>query len=98
LKENPTEKERGDLMMILLQDELFKDDIEMIIDECLTFFLAGTLTTFNSVTTTMTQAIKQPVIAHRMQEEVKNFLKSQHHDSLKECLDLNTLCELQYIS
>ena len=29
-------------MTILISDDLFKNDIEMIIDECLTFFLAGT--------------------------------------------------------
>jgi len=42
---NPLEKEKGDLMTILISDEIFKDDIEMIIDECLTFFMAGTQTT-----------------------------------------------------
>jgi len=42
IRENPMEAQRGDLMTILIQDELFKDDVEMIIDECFTFFLAGT--------------------------------------------------------
>jgi len=40
--QDPSELEKGDLMTILISDELFKDDIEMIVDECLTFFLAGT--------------------------------------------------------
>ena len=31
----------ADLLTILLQDEVFKDNPEMIIDECLTFFIAG---------------------------------------------------------
>ena len=33
---------RGDLLEILLTDELFKDNDKMIIDECLTFFFAAT--------------------------------------------------------
>lgn len=33
---------KQDLLSILLTDELFKNDSEMIIDETLTFFLAGT--------------------------------------------------------
>jgi cytochrome P450 len=35
-------KEKGDLLSILLNDELFKNDDKMIIDECLTFFFAAT--------------------------------------------------------
>jgi len=58
LKENTSEGERGDLMTILLQDDLFKNDLEMIIDECMTFFIAGTQTTFNQITTTLVQAVK----------------------------------------
>jgi cytochrome P450 len=33
--------DRYDLMTILLQDEIFKDSPEMIMDETLTFFIAG---------------------------------------------------------
>jgi len=33
--------EAGDLLSILLEDPLFKDDDEMITDEILTFFFAG---------------------------------------------------------
>ena len=39
---DPKLLESGDLITVLLSDELFKNDIEMIVDECLTFFLAGT--------------------------------------------------------
>jgi cytochrome P450 len=34
-------QDKGDLLSILLVDELFKDNEEMIIDECITFFTAG---------------------------------------------------------
>eukprot|EP00350_Pseudokeronopsis_sp_OXSARD2_P005996 CAMPEP_0170542216 /NCGR_PEP_ID=MMETSP0211-20121228/1713_1 /TAXON_ID=311385 /ORGANISM="Pseudokeronopsis sp., Strain OXSARD2" /LENGTH=141 /DNA_ID=CAMNT_0010845211 /DNA_START=676 /DNA_END=1101 /DNA_ORIENTATION=+ len=74
LQENPTEGKRGDLMTILLQDDLFKDDVEMIIDECVTFFLAGTQTTFNSITTTLAHTIKRPFIREKMLAEINNFV------------------------
>jgi cytochrome P450 len=42
MKNNPKEADKKqDLLSILLTDELFKNDNEMIIDETLTFFLAG---------------------------------------------------------
>ena len=44
MKENP-EKASRDLLGILLMDEAFIDNDTMIIDECMTFFLAGTQTT-----------------------------------------------------
>jgi cytochrome P450 len=37
-------KKKGDLLSILLTDELFCLDNEMIVDECLTFFFAGSQT------------------------------------------------------
>ena len=42
-------KDKHDLLAILLSDELFKDDEKMILDECLTFFFAATET--SSMTT-----------------------------------------------
>jgi cytochrome P450 len=40
LLSDPHTKE-GDLLSILLSDPLFNTDDEMIVDECLTFFFAG---------------------------------------------------------
>lgn len=36
--------DKGDLLSILLSDDLFKNDTSAIIDECLTFFFAGSQT------------------------------------------------------
>ena len=41
---NKSLEEQGDLLAILLSDDLFKDNDKLIIDECLTFFFAGTQT------------------------------------------------------
>mmetsp|Transcript_30476 Transcript_30476/g.29857 ORF Transcript_30476/g.29857 Transcript_30476/m.29857 type:complete len:111 (+) Transcript_30476:363-695(+) len=62
LEKNSAEAEKGDLMTILLSDDIFKDDIEMTLDECLTFFAAGTQTTVSLMTTVLSNVIKNPEI------------------------------------
>jgi cytochrome P450 len=42
---NPDFENKGDFMTILLTDDLFKDNDEIMIDECLTFLGAATQTT-----------------------------------------------------
>jgi cytochrome P450 len=42
-------KDKGDLLSILLSDDLFANDDKMIIDECLTFFFAATQTSSMSM-------------------------------------------------
>jgi len=41
-------QEKGDLLSTLVQDELFDNDTEVIIDQCMTFFFAGSQTLFFS--------------------------------------------------
>jgi len=41
MKDKLVQEDRGDLLTILLEDDLFKNDNKMIIDECLTFFFAA---------------------------------------------------------
>lgn len=62
--------ERGDLMTILLSDDLFKNDIEMIIDECLTFFLAGTQTTSALVGNTIGLAMRHQDVMKKINAEL----------------------------
>jgi cytochrome P450 len=38
-------EEKGDFLSLMLTDDLFKGKDQYIIDECLTFMLAGTMTT-----------------------------------------------------
>jgi len=42
----PGYKDKGDLLATLMEDELFANDNEVIIDQCMTFFLAGSQTLF----------------------------------------------------
>ena len=41
IQKDPSLKEAGDFLTILLTEEFFMNDNERIIDECLTFFFAG---------------------------------------------------------
>jgi cytochrome P450 len=42
-RENPI-KDGADLLSILLEDEMYHNNDDVIIDECITFFLAGSQT------------------------------------------------------
>jgi len=44
IKKDPSLKEAGDFLTILLTEPLFMNDNKRIIDECLTFFFAGSQT------------------------------------------------------
>jgi cytochrome P450 len=44
MKADPSLSTKGDLLSIMLQDPLFSENDEQIINESITFFLAGTLT------------------------------------------------------
>ena len=41
IKKDPILADSGDFVTILLTEELFRDHNERIVDECLTFFFAG---------------------------------------------------------
>jgi isoflavone/4'-methoxyisoflavone 2'-hydroxylase len=58
----------------MLQDPLFKDDDEQIINESITFFLAGTLTQATTVANALCYMIEKPDIDRRVRESLaKNF-------------------------
>jgi len=44
MKDPKYSEDRPDLLSILLQDEVYKDNDKMIVDECITFFAAGSHT------------------------------------------------------
>jgi cytochrome P450 len=57
LKEDPKNGQKGDLLSIMLQDPLFENDDEQIVNESLTFFLAGTLTQATVISNTIAYMI-----------------------------------------
>ncbi len=69
----------------------------MIVDECLTFFLAGTQTTSSLVGQTIAQAIKDPKIMSGIKQELHSLCESHNAKSLGEFLNLDSLSELNYL-
>jgi cytochrome P450 len=50
-------KDKTDLLSIMLEDPMFKNDDEMIMNESLTFFLAGSLTQASVLSNTISYFI-----------------------------------------
>ena len=65
---DPSMKLRGDFLQILLDDETTSGDEQLIVDECLTFFFAGSQTSNLSSTNLIYMLVKHP-------EYRKNILK-----------------------
>jgi len=65
---------KGDLLSIMLQDPLFMENDEQIINESITFFLAGTLTQATTVANALCYMIEKPEIDRRVRDSLaKNF-------------------------
>jgi cytochrome P450 len=55
---DPKDGDKGDLLSIMLKDPLFENNDEKIVNESLTFFLAGTLTQANIISNVISYLIK----------------------------------------
>jgi cytochrome P450 len=62
---------REDLLALLLQDPLFSENNEVIIDELLTIFFAGSQTTANVTQNLILQLCKHPKYKEQILEEIK---------------------------
>ena len=74
---------KGDLLSILLTDELFSLDNEMIVDECLTFFFAGSQTSSVTIQNLFMHLIKNrhygdKIVQEIEQEVVRPYLTPGH--------------------
>lgn len=63
--------EKGDLLSILITDQLFCNDNEMIIDECMTFFFAGSQTNSSNTSNLFMQLLKHKKYANLIEEEIQ---------------------------
>lgn len=61
---------KGDFLTLLIEDELFKDKEEFIVDECITFLLAGTQTTTLLVTNALYNLAKWDAPRDKLREEM----------------------------
>ena len=78
---------RSDFVTLLLEDEVFNRDIDMMIDECSTFMIASTQTTAMQVFFALYYLVRFPDYLKRVREEVTRELKTS---------DLSTLSEEQW--
>ncbi len=66
--------EKGDLLSILLTDDLFKHDDTLIIDECITFFFAAAQTSSMATQNMFFFLIQQPELMKKARSEIKNVI------------------------
>ena len=67
----PNYIDRGDLVSILLEDVNFKHDRERIIDEALTFFMAGSQTTSTMTTNALLYSLMNPEVFQKVRNEIR---------------------------
>jgi cytochrome P450 len=74
IKEDPKLGESGDLLSIMIQDPLFENNDDQIVNESLTFFLAGTLTQATTIANTICFMIQNSQVEHKIRDSLSaNF-------------------------
>ena len=73
MRQEKTMKE--DFLSIMLQDELYRDDLERMVDECVTFMFAASQTTGIMVTETLFRFIQNRDILQKVKKELCEVLK-----------------------
>ncbi|TNV79831.1 hypothetical protein FGO68_gene11525 [Halteria grandinella] len=91
--------DNNDLLSILLKDAAFESDLA-IVDECMTFFLAGTVTTATSVSNTLCYLVQQKRLEDKLRDSLgKNFPTfSNKHQTIDELGKEMTLESLELIA
>ena len=70
IKKDPSLKEAGDFLTILLTEPLYMNDNKRIIDECMTFFFAGSETSAITSQNLMIALMKYPEYQDKILHEV----------------------------
>ena len=76
IKKDPLVANRGDFFSIMLQDPVFENDDEQIINESLTFFLAGPLTLATTIVNTLCYMIQNPNVEKKLRKSLASNFKS----------------------
>ncbi len=63
--------ERGDFLTILLNDDLFKDNESIMVDECITFMRAGITTSSTMMSNALFYLTRHTEIRDKLREELK---------------------------
>lgn len=76
IKKDPLVAKRGDFFSIMLQDPVFENDDEQIINESITFLLGGTLTQATTIGNTLCYIIQNPNVEKKLRQSLSSNFKS----------------------
>ena len=71
----PSFKNKGDFLTLLLTDDLFKDKNDYMVDECLTFMLAATMTTTMLISNAIYYLTQNTETLGKLRDEMKKSIK-----------------------
>ena len=88
IAKDPSLKEAGDFLTILLTEDFFMNDNERIIDECFTFFFAGSQTSAVTTQNLIIALMKHPEYQEMLLKEFEDELIKPHFKELIEKGDI----------
>ena len=72
IKDNPQKAEEGDFLTLILCEPFFKNKDKRVIDECLTFFFAGFITSSTAVQNLIFALCKHPEYQQKILDELNS--------------------------
>ena len=85
-----------DLMTIMLENEFYKDDSDLIVNELLTFWLAGMKTVQLSSSNTICYLDIYPEVKKKLLAEIEPVVAAAK-DNIVEKLDFETVMDFEYL-
>lgn len=86
----------GDFLTILLMDDLFMENEEYMVDECVGFMLASTTTTTILLYNTLYFLTANPKIGDKVRAEIKSVRGADTDENWKKMLGYEELDKLNY--
>lgn len=74
----------NDFLTSLLLDDMFKDDIEMVLDECFTFMLAANLATIDLIDSALYFVTALPEVKAKLVADIAQHVKKCGYNSQEE--------------
>ena len=89
---------KDDLLALLLSNEVFSNDDEVIVDELLTIIFAGSQTSANTTQNLIFHLNKHPEAKEKILEEVKRVsgVRAGNSKDILDCLDLENSSDLSF--
>lgn len=91
-------KDNPDLLTILCMDELFADDTKAMIDEIITFFLAGSFTLKSTNSNLIQYLALNPKVYCKLMSELKETILKEHLSGVNQAKPVDTKKEFTFES